>query len=66
MLARIKTPEGSTMSINYASNNFKYEEHTGASVPLLANKEGLGRVPAYLVQPALFDIMSDYLGIAKD
>jgi alkaline phosphatase len=65
-LARIKTPEGSIMSINYATNNFRYEEHSGASVPLLSNGEGLGRIPAYLVQPAVFSIMRDYLGLATD
>ena len=65
-LARIKTPEGSIMSINYATSNFSYEEHSGASVPLLSNSEGLGRIPAYLTQPAIFSIMSEYLKLATD
>ena len=62
-LARIITPEGSHMSVNYATTNFMMEEHTGAAVPLLSNAQGQGRVPSYLRQPELFDIMRDYLGL---
>ena len=32
-VARIRTPEGSVMVVNYATNNFVMEEHTGANVP---------------------------------
>lgn len=62
-VARIQTPEGSHMMINYATTNFMMEEHTGAAVPLLSNLEGVGRVPAYLTQPEIFGIMRDYLGL---
>jgi alkaline phosphatase len=60
-IARIRTPEGSTLAVNYATNNFAYEEHTGAHVPLFANSEGLGRVPTMVTQPQLFEIIRDYL-----
>jgi alkaline phosphatase len=63
-LARLITPEDSIMSINYATNSFVWEEHTGASVPLYANAEGRGRVPAFIQQPDLFEIMRDYLLLA--
>lgn len=62
-LARIITPEGSHMAINYATTNFMMEEHTGAAVPLLSNSEGFGRVPAYVTQPEIFEIMREYLGL---
>ncbi|MBT4522861.1 MAG: alkaline phosphatase [Halieaceae bacterium] len=62
-LARIRTPEGGIMAVNYATNNFFMEEHTGANVPLFANDEGLGRVPAFIQQPQIFTISRDYLGL---
>ena len=60
-LARIRTPEGAVLAVNYATNNFRYEEHTGGDVPVFANREGAGRVPAMLAQRELFGIMLDYL-----
>jgi len=57
------TPEGSHMAINYATTNFKMEEHTGAAVPLFSNSEGMGRIPAFIQQPQVFDISRDYLGL---
>ncbi len=30
------------MAVNYATNNFKQEEHTGAAVPLFGNSEAWG------------------------
>ena len=63
MLARIVTPEGSHMAINYATTNFTMEEHTGAAVPLFSNSEGMGRIPAFIQQPQVFDISRDYLGL---
>lgn len=62
-LARIITPEGSIMGVNYATNDFSHEEHTGANVPLYANGEARGRVPTFLRQPDIFRIMRDYLGL---
>jgi alkaline phosphatase len=60
-LARIETPEGSLMAINYATNNFSAEEHTGANVPIFGNQEAIGRVPTFLSQPEIFEVMRDYL-----
>ena len=62
-LARIVTPEGSHMAINYATNNFIMEEHTGAAVPLFSNSEGVGRIPPFIQQSQIFAITREYLGI---
>jgi alkaline phosphatase len=62
-LARITTPEGGHMAINYATNNFVMEEHTGAAVPLFSNSEGLGRIPAFVPQSQVFEITREYLGL---
>ncbi len=62
-LARIITPEGSVMGVNYATNDFLYEEHTGTNVPVFSNSEGVGRVPTMITQPEIFEIARDYLGL---
>ena len=62
-VARINTPEGGRMAVNYATTNFMMEEHTGAAVPLYSNAEGHGIIPTFVPQPQLFNIMSDYLGL---
>lgn len=60
-LARILTPEGQIMAVNYATNNFFYEDHSGANVPLFSNRVGAGRVPPMLTQPEIFNLMADFL-----
>ncbi len=60
-VARIVTDEGAILAVNYATNNFPYEEHTGASVPLYANEPGIGRVPSMVTQPQIYEIMHSYL-----
>jgi len=60
-LARIETPEGSVLVVNYATNNFSHEEHTGANVPVFANREGLGIVPSFIQQSEIFTISRNYL-----
>ena len=62
-VARIRTPEGSHMMVNYATSNFQMEEHTGAAVPLLSNEVGARRLPAYITQPELFDVMRAFLAL---
>jgi alkaline phosphatase len=62
-LARIITPEGSHLAVNYATTNFVMEEHTGAAVPLFSNSEGLSLVSPYIQQPQIFEIARDYLGL---
>ncbi len=60
-LARINTVEGEIMGVNYATNNFLSEEHTGVNVPLLSNAVGQGLVPAMVTQPEIFDIIKSHL-----
>lgn len=62
-VARIMTPEGSVMAVNYATNNFNMEEHTGAAVPLFSNDEGLERIPPFIQQSQVFTITREYLGL---
>jgi alkaline phosphatase len=60
-LARIYTPEGAIMGVNYATNDFFSEEHTGVNVPLLSNSVGQGLVPAMVTQPEIFNIIKNHL-----
>lgn len=62
-VARLRTPEGAVMAVNYATNDFAYEEHTGVHIPLFSNSEGLGRVSSMVTQPQIFTVMKDYLGL---
>ncbi|GAB3278200.1 alkaline phosphatase [Parahaliea aestuarii] len=62
-MARIITPEGSIMGVNYATNDFGYEEHTGANVPLYGNAAAEGRVKTFQRQSELFGIMREFLGL---
>ena len=62
-LARIITPEGSHLAVNYATSTFKLEVHTGANVPLFGNRGSLGLVPPFVQQPQLFEICREYLGL---
>ena len=62
-VARIRTPEGSVMVVNYATTNFVMEEHTGANVPVFGNAAAVGYVAPYIRQPELFDLMRDYLDL---
>lgn len=66
LVARIRTPEGSVMAVNYATNNLIAEEHTGVNVPLFANSEGAGLVAPMVTQPDIYHIMADYLGLPKE
>jgi alkaline phosphatase len=60
-LARINTPEGSVLAVNYATNSFPYEEHSGANVPVFSNSEGVGIVPPFIQQADIFAISKNYL-----
>jgi len=62
-LARIRTPEGGDMAVNYATNNFVMEEHTGAAVPLFGNSEAQGRIAPFVRQADIFTITREYLGL---
>ena len=60
-VARIETPEGSIMRINYATNNIQSEEHTGANVPLFANTEGNKVLTPFMRQREIYQAMMQYL-----
>ncbi|MGB1350749.1 MAG: alkaline phosphatase [Luminiphilus sp.] len=60
-VARIATPEGSVMRINYATNNISSEEHTGANVPLFANSEGESVLSPFMRQRDIYHAMMRYL-----
>lgn len=62
-VARIVTQGKSTMAINYATNEFPVEEHTGTEVPLYGNSVAQGLVPASTTQVELFTIMKRYLSL---
>lgn len=67
-MARIRTKEGAIMAINYATNEFGYEEHTGVNVPFFANKQVAnvfenGAVPALIKQTDIFEIAKRYLNL---
>lgn len=62
-VARLQTPEGSVMRINYATNNFSSSEHTGANVPLFANATGVGLVSPFLRQRGVHGVMQAFLGL---
>lgn len=60
--ARIRTPEGAIMGVNYATNDSDVQEdHTGADVPLLAYGAAAGEVPAAVRQADIFQIMMRHL-----
>jgi len=66
--ARIETPEGGVLSINYATNDFSYEEHTGVNVPFFANQQvknaqGEDMITALIKQPDVFEISKTFLGL---
>ena len=60
-IARVATPEGGVMMINYATTNAAYEMHTGSSVLLFAQGPGAESIPASLVQADIFGIMKQHL-----
>lgn len=64
-IARINTPEGGVMRINYATNNFVSEEHTGANVPLFANAPEGVVIPTFMRQRDLHQLMVNYLNLGQ-
>ena len=61
-LVRLEMPSGGIMAINYATNDFFAEEHTGAAVPLFVNRPDLD-LPSYLHQSEIFNIMRRFLDL---
>jgi alkaline phosphatase len=63
--ARVRTPEGGIMGVNYATNDSDVQEdHTGADVPLYAFGAGAKDVPAWLRQTDVFHLMLRHLGLS--
>jgi len=63
--ARIRTPEGGIMGINYATNDSDVQEdHTGADVPLFAFGAGADSIPATVRQTDIFAIMLRHLKLS--
>jgi alkaline phosphatase len=63
-VARVETPEGSIMRINYATNNIQSEEHTGANVPLFANAAGNDVLKPFMRQREIYKAMMQYLELS--
>jgi alkaline phosphatase len=65
--ARVLTPEGAIMGINYATNNSSIQEyHTGAQIPLYAAGPGTETLPAFMHQTELFSIMARHLRLRSE
>ena len=63
--ARIKTPEGGVMGINYASNDSPmWDEHSGVAVPLYAIGPGIGDIPVFIRQAEIHTISMNHLGLS--
>ncbi len=63
--ARIKTPEGGIMGINYASNDSPmWDEHSGVAVPLYAVGPGIGDIPIFIRQAEIHTISMKHLGLS--
>ncbi|WP_050759488.1 alkaline phosphatase [Luminiphilus syltensis] len=63
-IARLKTPEGGLMRLNYGVNNYAVTEHTGANVALFGNAEAKGLVTPYMRQREIHTVMMRYLSLA--
>jgi len=61
LTARVRTPEGGMMRINYATNNGFSEEHTGANVPLFANAVIAPRLKPFMRQREVNEAMQQFL-----
>lgn len=60
-LALIKTREGGTMLVNYATSNVIMQTHTGANVPVFAAGPGAEKLHGRLDQTAIFSVMQQAL-----
>jgi alkaline phosphatase len=62
--ARILTPEGSVMGINYATNDSPIVGyHTGSQIPLYASGPGDLGVQTFMAQREIFRVMARHLGL---
>jgi alkaline phosphatase len=64
--ARIQTPEGSVMGVNYASNDSPmWDEHSGVQVPLYASGPNVEDLPRFIRQTDIHDISMKHLGLSN-
>ncbi len=62
--ARIRTPEGAVMGVNYATNDSPIQEdHSGVEVPLFASGPGARELPTFMPQSEVFEIAARHLGL---
>ncbi|MDH5311727.1 MAG: alkaline phosphatase [Gammaproteobacteria bacterium] len=62
--ARIRTPEGGIMGVNYSTNDSPdWEEHSGVQVPVYAAGPGVRALPPFMHQVDVFGIMLKHLGL---
>ena len=62
--ARLRTPEGALLGVNYATNDSNLQEdHTGVDVPLFAFGAGADEIPAALRQTDVFRLLARHLGL---
>jgi alkaline phosphatase len=62
--ARILTPEGGIMGINYATSDSPFwEEHTGVHVPVYASGPGVDSWSNFIQQADVFHIAAKHLGL---
>jgi alkaline phosphatase len=62
--ARVLTPEGAIMGINYATNDSAVQEdHSGTNIPLFAFGAGAEALPTFLLQAEIFGILARHLGL---
>ena len=64
-VARVLTPEGGIMGINYATSTSRMEVHTGGQVPAFASGPGIDELPRFMTQRDIFDIAIRHLGIPR-
>jgi alkaline phosphatase len=65
--ARIRTPEGGIMGINYASTDFPgWEQHSGVQIPLFASGPGADELPAFVRQAEIFHIAAKHLALQRE
>lgn len=62
--ARVMTPEGGVMGVNYATTDSPHwEEHSGVQVPVYGYGPGVTDLPNYLHQGDIFHIAAKHLGL---
>ena len=64
-LQRVITPEGSVMAMNYATNEFQAEEHTGVNVPLFGNEAAEPFMRPFLQQSDLHGLILNAFGLSE-